>query len=85
MACIVLFDYIPQREKSEHASEMTELQEKLKKDMLVFQEKLQHVQQQTMLTKAENLAKEAEVGCTRLYTTFIFRMFNFIFCPHFVH
>ena len=40
---------------------MSELQEKLKKDMLAFQEKLQHVQQQTMLTKAENLAKEAEV------------------------
>ncbi|KAL5250424.1 hypothetical protein ACHWQZ_G016225 [Mnemiopsis leidyi] len=50
-----------QREKSEHATEMSELQEKLKKDMLAFQEKLQHVQQQTMLTKAENLAKEAEI------------------------
>ena len=50
-----------QREKEDHAVEMNELQEKLRKDMLAFQEKLQHVQQQTMLNKAENLAKEAEV------------------------
>ena len=50
-----------QREKGEHATEMSELQEKLKQDMLVFQEKLQQVQQQSMLNKAETLAKEAEV------------------------
>ena len=61
MTSTVLLNFIIQREKSEHATEMSELQEKLKKDMLAFQEKLQHVQQQTMLTKAENLAKEAEV------------------------
>lgn len=43
---------------------MAELQEKLRKDMVAFQQRLDQVQQHTILNKAESLAKEAEVFAT---------------------